>query len=283
LLHTYEKEDENRIPFLDVMIIRIANLIETTVYRKPTTNNVYLHWNAFAPKTCKRGTLKTIIKRAYLICSTDKHLEEELKFIGNVFQNINGFPKWVISQIMDEMKEKSNINPNQERYPNDNAETMEYLQLCLPYKGQEGDKLLKSVNKTINETLPDNKKSRLIFTSTKLSSKFNIKDKTDVKHQHGVIYEVSCPDVECNSKYIGETGRRFYERICDHVGKDKNSHVLKHSLASNHKPPDLEDFKVIGKGYKNSYKRKITEALLINKFKPTLNIQDKSIPLKLLN
>ena len=66
----YEAENNNMLPFLDVLLIRKNNSIDTTVYRNPTNSHVYLKWNSFSPKSWKRGTLKTIIKRAYIICLT---------------------------------------------------------------------------------------------------------------------------------------------------------------------------------------------------------------------
>ena len=42
---TYEIEEENKVPFLDVLLIRNRNFLETKVYRKPTNNNIYLNWN----------------------------------------------------------------------------------------------------------------------------------------------------------------------------------------------------------------------------------------------
>ena len=41
----------------------------TIVYRKTTSNNMYLNRNLFAPTSWKRETLKTI-DRTYLICSS---------------------------------------------------------------------------------------------------------------------------------------------------------------------------------------------------------------------
>ena len=35
----YEAESNNMLPFLDVLVIRKNNDIETTAYRKPTNNN----------------------------------------------------------------------------------------------------------------------------------------------------------------------------------------------------------------------------------------------------
>ena len=46
---TYELEQNGKINFLDVMLIRTNDTLQTTIYRKSTHNAVYLHWNSFAP------------------------------------------------------------------------------------------------------------------------------------------------------------------------------------------------------------------------------------------
>ena len=78
---TYELEHEGKLPFIDVLLCRKGKKIYTTVYRKATNNNAYLNWNAFTPISWKRGTLKTIIELAYLICSTEELRNRELKNI----------------------------------------------------------------------------------------------------------------------------------------------------------------------------------------------------------
>ena len=40
---TYEAESNNMLPFLDVLVIHKNNNIETTVYRKPTNDDIYLN------------------------------------------------------------------------------------------------------------------------------------------------------------------------------------------------------------------------------------------------
>ena len=47
---TYETESHNLLTFLDILVIHKNNSIETTVYRKPTNNKIYLNWNSFSPK-----------------------------------------------------------------------------------------------------------------------------------------------------------------------------------------------------------------------------------------
>ena len=61
---TYEQENNNRLPFLDVLFIRDNEKINTTVFRKDTYNDLYLHWDSFSPISWKRGTLKSLISRA---------------------------------------------------------------------------------------------------------------------------------------------------------------------------------------------------------------------------
>ena len=49
----------------------------TTFFRKDTQNDVYLNWESFSPISWKRGTLKSLISRAY-ISSNQSLLEKEL-------------------------------------------------------------------------------------------------------------------------------------------------------------------------------------------------------------
>ena len=104
---TFETEVNNKIPFLDVMLIRNETSLTTTVYRKPTNNDIYIHWDAFAPESWKRGTLKTLTRRAYSICSTTDLLHSELQHIRQTFHTINGYPHNIITQIFQSMT----INP----------------------------------------------------------------------------------------------------------------------------------------------------------------------------
>ena len=101
---TYELEINKKIGFLDVLLIRKNDPLETTIYRKSTNNGVYLHWDSFAPKNWKRSTLRSILTRAYKICSTKELLDEELKRIEREFIEIDGYPKWIVNQLKEECK-----------------------------------------------------------------------------------------------------------------------------------------------------------------------------------
>ena len=86
-------EENGKIAFLEVLIIRNNNTLKTIVYRKKTNNRVYLHWKSFAPPTCKCSTLRSIITRVYRICSNQECLVAELLKIKHESTQINGYLK----------------------------------------------------------------------------------------------------------------------------------------------------------------------------------------------
>ena len=59
---------------------------------------------------------------------------------------------------------------------------------------------------------------------------------------------------------------------------------INHPIEKNHAEVTANDFKVIGRNYRNNVqKRKVAEALLFKQIRPTLNAQEQSVALKLLN
>ena len=86
-----------RLPFLDVFFTRNVNNIVATVYHKTTANDLHLNWNLhqlvgkgeklekFAPTSWKRGTLKTLIDRPYLICFSRELRKQENEHLKQVF------------------------------------------------------------------------------------------------------------------------------------------------------------------------------------------------------
>ena len=143
---------------------------------------------------------------------------------------------------------------------------------------------MKSLNNTLVNVLPEGHTTKIVYSGKKLGSYFNIKNQTKMQHQNGLIYYTECPENECMENYVGETERRLQERVDEHGGKDNKSHALKHTYESGHKAVSIKDFKVLKKVFKNhKMKRKISEALLIKKIKPTLNKQENSVPLMLFN
>ena len=159
------------------------------------------------------------------MCPNGKHLENENKHLKKVFRDINGYPNWVIEQTIEKFKIQNEMP--QSTQVTTNTEENEHL-LMLPYKIKVGETTLKSLWNTLESVIPVNNTCKIIYTRTKLASKFNIKDEISKKHKHDLIYKAQCPDLNCDETYIGEIGRRFSERIIDQSGRDGKSHLYLH-------------------------------------------------------
>ena len=85
---------------------------------------------------------------------------------------------------------------------------------------------------------------------------------------------------------MGEIRKRFSERILDHSGRDDKLHLFAHAEKTGHENVNIDHFQILSNGYKNNKfkrKRKLAEALHIKHERPTLNIQEQSVPLNLFN
>ena len=80
LKFTSEKEINQSLPFLDVLVTKSTNNFTTSVYRKATFIGEYIRWNSFGPKTRKTNLITTLIHRAFKICSKSS-LQQELDTI----------------------------------------------------------------------------------------------------------------------------------------------------------------------------------------------------------
>ena len=138
-------------------VIRKNDTLEKTIYRKSTNNGVYLHWDSFAPKNWKRNTLRSILARAYKICSTKELLDEEPKRIKREFIEINGYPEWLVNQLKGECKlVNEQYYRNIETNIDNNTVTATTHMLVFPYEGEKGENLIKSLNKHVKKVLPEN-------------------------------------------------------------------------------------------------------------------------------
>ena len=109
---------------------------------------------------------------------------------------------------------------------NKNTVTTTTHMLILPYKGEKGEKLIKSLNKHVKKVLPEHHLSQHVYSGKKLESFFNIKDQTKLEHNNDLTYLVKCPEKSCSENYLGEIARRINERVLEHTGKDNKSHNL---------------------------------------------------------
>ena len=290
---TFEKEANGRISFLDVCVIKKPDgSFDTDVHRKATDTNVYVHWDAFAPKTWKTGTLKGLIRRAFVICSTEQFRNNEIKHLKKVFKERNGYPSRVIYECIEDVRRKIEQEANAENDPTNEDEsrsggpedaTREAIEIkpliCLPFKGKEGDKILTQFRNALTKALPADVKPRFAYKGRKVGSFFRIKDPVPEEHESNLVYAFRKNE---GTKYVGETKVRYGTRQHEHGHTDKKSAIFKFK-EQNGLDISSEDFEILEKGYPNTVKRKLAEALYIKELVPPLNEQVKSAKLCLFN
>ena len=167
-------------------------------------------------------------------------------------------PIWVVKKILQEEKEKidnrNHADKNKHATQTDvkfESKDKSHL-LLLPYQGEKGLHLTKSLKRNLKSLLPSTVKANIGFTGKKLSTCFQIKDQTKFEHNHDIIYLATCPEDNCLENYIGESGRQISERIIDLNGRDQKLHIFRHSSEKCRQHFHTNSFKIIGNGFKNN-------------------------------
>lgn len=110
------------------------------------------------------------------------------------------------------------------------------------------------------------------------------KGKNKKKLKCHLFYTEQSSEINCNATDVGEVGRWFSQHVEDHHGRGRKSHLVKHTRKIGHEYVNVDNFEILPSGYRNNrFKGKLAEALHIKHVKPILNVQEQSVPLKLLN
>ena len=72
---TKEIEENGKIPFLDCLVTRDNNKLQTTIYRKPTHTDRLLDQSSYNPTSHKATTIRTLTRRAQLVCESPDSLQ----------------------------------------------------------------------------------------------------------------------------------------------------------------------------------------------------------------
>ena len=277
---TCELEQNNKLPFLDVLITRNSNgSMSRSVYRKPTWTGMYLNFTSFCPMQFKRTLVHTLYHRAMKICTPDK-VDEELELLKRVLKS-NNYPERFIEKHLTG-NHKGDCVPTVPKKP-------VYLQ--LPYTGEMAFQLAKkSISAALNRTYFA---ARLLIKPQTWNIPLPpVKMPKSVLSTSHCIYQFTC---SCGDSYIGRTDRRLETRAKEQVpkrllAKSLSSHMVslktkssiaRHLLESGHKIDILTSFKVLATGIR-SRGLQFLEALLINQHRPVLCAQkDLKVTLRL--
>ena len=85
----------------------------TTIYRKPTHTNRLLDQSSYNPTSHKATTIRTLTRRAQLVCDSPDSLQDETDYLNNVFSKNNyntDFVRWN-THSNTESNTQTNVNP----------------------------------------------------------------------------------------------------------------------------------------------------------------------------
>ena len=86
---TKEIEENGKIPFLDCLVTHDNNKLKTTILRKPTHTNRLLDQSSYNSTSHKATTIRTLTRRAQLVCDSPDSLQDETDYLNNVFSKNN--------------------------------------------------------------------------------------------------------------------------------------------------------------------------------------------------
>ena len=256
-----ESSQQGTLPILDTLVtIEFNNTFTTSVYRKPTHIDQYLHWDSNHFITTKQSVYNTLVHRAKIVSSNQESLDQELLHIRKALQACQ-FPNWTLNELQH--KFQRNNQPSQDSNHNSNSannnSNNRNMAIVVPYIQGPGGKFKKVCK---SEGIPVH--SRAPTLRTLLATP---KDKDPKLHKSGVIYHLKCPHFTCPEAYIGESGRVLGERIKEHL--KGSSPIHQHSSSTGH-PLSPECFNVIHWETQGS-SRNIKEGMFICVNDPSLN------------
>ena len=215
---TKEIEENGKLPFLDCLVSRDNNELRTTVYRKPTHTDRLLDESSYNPTSHKATTIKTLTRRAQLVCNTPDSLRDENRYLECVFHKNNYNSDFIRRNIYRPTEvDATNMNPTP------------VTTVTIPY--------IKGTSETISRILqPYNIRVAHKPTTTLRHLLTNVKDRDEPSNRQGAVYKIKCSD--CQASYIGETGRNLNTRLTEHKratkNGDANNHIAVHHQLTNH-------------------------------------------------
>ena len=98
LKFTFEKEENDQLQFLDVLVEKSTEGFLTFVFWKPSFTRQDFSWDSFGAATHKMNLIETLVQRALMVCLKCK-LQHELENISSILWN-NGYPESIIQLTM---------------------------------------------------------------------------------------------------------------------------------------------------------------------------------------
>ena len=194
---TYEKQIENKLPFLDILISNNENL-QTSVFHKKTYTGLLLNYSSFVLDSYKYGLIKTLIDRMYKINSIWTSFDINLENFKQVLLK-NQYPLTMVDNVIKKYLQNAMNKANTGSMPVDmpNIETRYFKP---PFTGMYSKVMQNKIEQLCNRFCKS-VKLKLVFTSDRLRQRFSYKDSYPSVLSSKVVYKFVC--ASCNASYVG--------------------------------------------------------------------------------
>jgi hypothetical protein len=225
---TCEREENGKLPFLDLVIGRNNRKFSFEVYHKPCDLNLCTPADSHSPTVYKLAVFESNFHRLFNLPLSDEGFLKEKERIYDMAE-VNGYKRDTIEKI--EMKHKRKLENAKlttlarEDKKNDPSSRLMMLNFHPPFT----DAISKVAKKHgINAVYKS--------SGTLSDILVNLKDKRKNEMKSG-IYEIGC--VDCDSTYIGQSKRRVQERWKEHdaairLKQPQKSAVAEHMIECGH-------------------------------------------------
>ena len=137
---TIEFEQNNTIPFLDILVTRNQNnTFMTSIYRKQTFTGLYTKWDSFTPRKYKINLIRSLTYRYYRLCSSGSLPQSALNDLRKLLLQ-NGYPQGIVNYHINDV-----LNKNRQHQHSNPVSTVpkKDIVILLPYLGLQSNQVAK--------------------------------------------------------------------------------------------------------------------------------------------
>ena len=212
LKFTFEREVEQLLAFLDMLIKRDSNRLSSTWYQKPTDTGLVMNYHALSPKRYKKSVVAGFVHRIYRACSSWQLFHDSLERAKQILER-NQYPpqfynpiiKQALVKILKPDEEEIHANAESEK----EKEAIPRKMIFLQYRGKVTEDFCRELRKCNAPVMP-------VLTLRKLKTTLpSLKCCIDHSVRSHVVYKITCP--RCASRYVGWTSQHTIDRFRQHM------------------------------------------------------------------
>lgn len=211
LQFTVEHEEDHKLPFLDMVVIRPEDQPFTTDwYMKPIASGRILNFHSMHPMHLKINVACNVIKKVNTL-STSRTQQERNMIVTRILR-LNDYPISLINRLTNRGNpSRTSLTPTPTASQVPTTTESNKIYKSIPYI--EG--LSQQIAKYIRRSDEYSNVNVVHYNNYTVAPMYRaMKGRTDTYQKNNVIYSISCQ--QCDAKYVGMTTNKLQTRIYGH-------------------------------------------------------------------